>query len=289
MRSPLIGNPLRDRLMLRPHEIVALLREGRAVPADPGHRPKVERSPARRRGARGPRRDRGARRRPRREGPRRRPVRRRARRACRSRGASRPCSASASQCWSATPSARAPSPSSFPARPCCTRRVSASRRLWPRASIASGASPPPPATTAPICSPRSTPSSSAPTSASRSSRARSTCRSSTRSASTPRSPRASSPPRRSCARSAARTSRRCTCCGAARRSSRSPSIPARAADGRTVASTRTLASTRLVARSCASGRVLMPDDDVQMRGGDRVLVFNTRQGVADVQRAFRRA
>jgi trk system potassium uptake protein TrkA len=41
MRSPLIGNPLRDRRMVRPHEVVALLREGRAVPADLGHKPKV--------------------------------------------------------------------------------------------------------------------------------------------------------------------------------------------------------------------------------------------------------
>ncbi len=34
------------------------------------------------------------------------------------------------------------------------------------------------------------------------------------------------------------------------------------------------------------GRVLMPEDDVRVKGGDRLLVFNTRQGVADVRRVF---
>jgi hypothetical protein len=32
--------------------------------------------------------------------------------------------------------------------------------------------------------------------------------------------------------------------------------------------------------------VLMPDDDLRIKGGDRMLVFNTRQGVADVRRVF---
>jgi trk system potassium uptake protein len=64
--------------------------------------------------------------------------------------------------------------------------------------------------------------------------------------------------------------------------------PGSAADGRTVASTRTLASTRVVAL-VRDGRVLMPEDDAKVRGGDRVLVFNTRQGVADVKRAFKAA
>jgi trk system potassium uptake protein TrkA len=61
--------------------------------------------------------------------------------------------------------------------------------------------------------------------------------------------------------------------------------PGSAADGRSVASTRSLAKTRLVAL-VRGEKVLMPDDEAQVRGGDRVLVFNTRQGVADVQRAF---
>jgi trk system potassium uptake protein len=41
MRSPLVGNPLQQRKMVRPHGIVAILRDGRAVPADPMHRPKA--------------------------------------------------------------------------------------------------------------------------------------------------------------------------------------------------------------------------------------------------------
>jgi trk system potassium uptake protein TrkA len=56
-------------------------------------------------------------------------------------------------------------------------------------------------------------------------------------------------------------------------------------DGRTVDATRTMARTRPVA-IVRNGRVLMPDDDVRIQGGDRVLVFNTRQGVADVRRVF---
>jgi trk/ktr system potassium uptake protein len=56
-------------------------------------------------------------------------------------------------------------------------------------------------------------------------------------------------------------------------------------DGRTVEATRTMARTRPVA-VVRNGRVLMPDDDVRIQGGDRLLVFNTRQGVADVRRVF---
>jgi trk system potassium uptake protein TrkA len=57
------------------------------------------------------------------------------------------------------------------------------------------------------------------------------------------------------------------------------------ADGKSVAATRNMASTRPVAL-VRNGRVLMPEDDQQVRGGDRVLVFNTRQGVSDLKRAF---
>lgn len=56
-------------------------------------------------------------------------------------------------------------------------------------------------------------------------------------------------------------------------------------DGRTIESTRTMARTRPVA-IVRDGRVLMPEDDVRVKGGDRLLVFNTRQGVADVRRVF---
>ena len=40
-RSPLVGRPLEDRRMVRPNNVFGLLREGRALPAEPGHRPKV--------------------------------------------------------------------------------------------------------------------------------------------------------------------------------------------------------------------------------------------------------
>jgi trk system potassium uptake protein TrkA len=61
--------------------------------------------------------------------------------------------------------------------------------------------------------------------------------------------------------------------------------PGAAADGRDIAAAGSLARTRLVA-VCRGDRVLMPGDGVQVQGGDRVLVFNTRRGVADVRRAF---
>ncbi|HET8755282.1 MAG TPA: NAD-binding protein, partial [Solirubrobacteraceae bacterium] len=57
------------------------------------------------------------------------------------------------------------------------------------------------------------------------------------------------------------------------------------AEGRTIDATRTMARTRPVAL-VRDGRVLMPEDDLRIRGGDRMLVFNTRQGVADVRRVF---
>jgi trk system potassium uptake protein TrkA len=56
-------------------------------------------------------------------------------------------------------------------------------------------------------------------------------------------------------------------------------------DGRTIDATRTMARTRPVA-VVRDGKVLMPDADLRVQGGDRMLVFNTRQGVADVARVF---
>jgi len=40
-RSPLIGRPLGDRRVVRPSVVFGLMREGRAIAAEPGHRPKV--------------------------------------------------------------------------------------------------------------------------------------------------------------------------------------------------------------------------------------------------------
>lgn len=40
-RSPLIGQPLRERRMVRPHSIFGLIRDGRTLAAEPGHRPKL--------------------------------------------------------------------------------------------------------------------------------------------------------------------------------------------------------------------------------------------------------
>ncbi len=40
-RSPLIGRALRERAMTRPHSVIGIIREGRTVAAEPGHRPKV--------------------------------------------------------------------------------------------------------------------------------------------------------------------------------------------------------------------------------------------------------
>jgi trk system potassium uptake protein TrkA len=57
------------------------------------------------------------------------------------------------------------------------------------------------------------------------------------------------------------------------------------ADGRDVSAAESLAHTHLVAL-VRGDRVLMPGDGVRVQGGDRVLVFNTRRGVADVKRAF---
>jgi Trk K+ transport system NAD-binding subunit len=61
--------------------------------------------------------------------------------------------------------------------------------------------------------------------------------------------------------------------------------PGSQADGRDVAAAASLAHTHLVAL-VRGDRVLMPGDGVRIQGGDRVLVFNTRRGVADVKRAF---
>ena len=40
-RSPLIGRALRDRRMVRPHSVMGLIRDGRTLAAEPGHRPKA--------------------------------------------------------------------------------------------------------------------------------------------------------------------------------------------------------------------------------------------------------
>jgi trk system potassium uptake protein len=40
-RSPLLGRPLSSRRMVRANSIVGIVRDGRAVPADPGHRPRA--------------------------------------------------------------------------------------------------------------------------------------------------------------------------------------------------------------------------------------------------------
>jgi trk system potassium uptake protein TrkA len=40
-RSPLVGQPLRERRMIAPSLVFGLLRDGRAIAAEPGHRPKL--------------------------------------------------------------------------------------------------------------------------------------------------------------------------------------------------------------------------------------------------------
>lgn len=40
-RSPLIGRPLGERRRVRPHTVFALIRDGRAIPAEAGHRPRA--------------------------------------------------------------------------------------------------------------------------------------------------------------------------------------------------------------------------------------------------------
>lgn len=60
------------------------------------------------------------------------------------------------------------------------------------------------------------------------------------------------------------------------------------AEGRTVNATGSLARTHIAA-IVRDGRVVMPDGDERIAGGDRLVVFNTRAGVADVQRTFKAA
>jgi len=40
-RSPLLGLSLAERARVRPHSIIGIIRDGRAVPGEPGHRPRV--------------------------------------------------------------------------------------------------------------------------------------------------------------------------------------------------------------------------------------------------------
>jgi trk system potassium uptake protein TrkA len=64
--------------------------------------------------------------------------------------------------------------------------------------------------------------------------------------------------------------------------------PACAAEGRTVASTEALARTHIAAIA-RDGRVIIPESSEPVRGGDRLVMFNTRRGVSDVERAFKAA
>ncbi len=57
------------------------------------------------------------------------------------------------------------------------------------------------------------------------------------------------------------------------------------ADGSTVEAANARAHTH-VAAIARDGRVLMPTGDQRVRAGDRLVVFNVRQGVADLRRAF---
>lgn len=58
------------------------------------------------------------------------------------------------------------------------------------------------------------------------------------------------------------------------------------AEGRTIEQTDSMARTH-VAAIVRDGRVILPEEGREMvRGGDRLVVFNTRRGVADVKRTF---
>lgn len=60
------------------------------------------------------------------------------------------------------------------------------------------------------------------------------------------------------------------------------------AEGRTASATAMMAGSRLVA-ILRNDRVVIPSPDETVRGGDRVLLFNSVKGVADVQRTFNAA
>jgi trk system potassium uptake protein TrkA len=60
------------------------------------------------------------------------------------------------------------------------------------------------------------------------------------------------------------------------------------AAGRTVSDASSLAVTRIAA-IVRDGEVLIPDGDDKIRGGDRVIAFNSREGVADVREVFEAA
>jgi trk system potassium uptake protein TrkA len=60
------------------------------------------------------------------------------------------------------------------------------------------------------------------------------------------------------------------------------------AEGRSVAATGAMAGTN-VAAIVRDGRVIIPDGNEQVRGGDRVVTFNARRGVSDVATAFKAA
>jgi trk system potassium uptake protein len=60
------------------------------------------------------------------------------------------------------------------------------------------------------------------------------------------------------------------------------------ADGRSVETGGSLARTRVTA-IVRDGQVIIPDGSERLRGGDRVVVFNSRRGVADVAGAFKAA
>ncbi len=58
------------------------------------------------------------------------------------------------------------------------------------------------------------------------------------------------------------------------------------AEGRTIEQTDSMARTH-VAAIVRDGRVILPEEDREtVKGGDRLVVFNTRHGVADVKRTF---
>lgn len=57
------------------------------------------------------------------------------------------------------------------------------------------------------------------------------------------------------------------------------------AEGRTVASTNSRAHTHVTA-IVRNDRVLIPHDDERVEAGDRLVVFNARQGVADLRPTF---
>jgi Trk K+ transport system NAD-binding subunit len=55
-----------------------------------------------------------------------------------------------------------------------------------------------------------------------------------------------------------------------------------------VSSAESVAHTHIAA-IVRDGRVIIPDETQKVRGGDRVVVFNSRRGVSDVASAFKAA